>query len=209
MMRTNTLQNFINQFTFPVLQTGQRVEQCHIGCPPGWPMELGCAPSKQCTYGTVDSRRGTKDFMEVNPATGQPWMSYPYTDAQGNQALYIPPIAITYGITWDDGTTSWDYKPTASTQPPLGIIPTPQPLPSGCMDKTAENYDPLAGVDDGSCTYPVDNFMLLEEPPVEVIETTKTTKTAGSGESKLLMYLLIGGGLYYAFSQGMFKKILK
>ena len=47
-------------------------------------------------------------------------------------------------------------------------------------------------------------------PPVAVIKTTQTTKTAGvGGNSKLVMYLLVAGGLYYAYSQGMFKKLLK
>ena len=37
----------------PILQAGQRVEQCHFGCPQGTPSELGCAPSNHCKYGTV------------------------------------------------------------------------------------------------------------------------------------------------------------
>ena len=36
---------------------------------------------------------------------------------------------------------------------PLNTIETPTSV-SGCTDPTAENYNPLATVDDGSCTYP-------------------------------------------------------
>tara|TARA_R110000851_G_scaffold298145_1_gene453610 strand:+ start:225 stop:632 length:408 start_codon:yes stop_codon:yes gene_type:complete len=37
-----------------------------------------------------------------------------------------------------------------------------------------------------------------------------TTTTAGVGvDSKLVMYLLVAGGLYYAYSQGMFNKLIK
>ena len=41
-------------------------------------------------------------------------------------------------------------------------------------------------------------------------EEIKTTQTAGvGGKSNLLMYLLVAGVLYYVYSQGMFKKLLK
>jgi hypothetical protein len=31
----------------------------------------------------------------------------------------------------------------------------PPPVPGGCMDPLATNYDPLAATDNGSCTYPL------------------------------------------------------
>ena len=49
-----------------------------------------------------------------------------------------------------------------------------------------------------------------ETPPVAVINTTKTTKTAGVGDNKMLIWLL-GGGLvlWYLNKEGYLKKILK
>ena len=34
-------------------------------------------------------------------------------------------------------------------------------------------------------------------------------KTAGFGDNKLFLYVLIAGGLYYAYTKGMFKGLLK
>ena len=38
----------------------------------------------------------------------------------------------------------------------LGVHTTPCPSVLGCTDPTAQNYDPLANQDDGSCTYTTD-----------------------------------------------------
>lgn len=34
-----------------------------------------------------------------------------------------------------------------------GAQQVPLPVPEGCADPSAENYDPTARSDDGSCTY--------------------------------------------------------
>ena len=36
----------------------------------------------------------------------------------------------------------------------VNVCEAPPPLYPGCMDSEAENYDPIAGYDDGTCTYP-------------------------------------------------------
>ena len=46
-----------------------------------------------------------------------------------------------------------------------------------------------------------------------VLDTEKEVEdnvlTAGFGNNKLIIYLLIAGGLYYAYTQGLFKNIIK
>lgn len=44
----------------------------------------------------------------------------------------------------------------------------------------------------------------------KIQQNKSISNTAGVGDkSNLLMYLLVAGGLYYAYSQGMFNKLIK
>jgi len=174
----NTLKSLTSRFTFPVLTTGQRVEQCYKGCPPGTPMELGCAPRNICKYGTIDSRRGTKSLV-----SGMNSNFLSYTDAQGNQAIYNPPKAITYGITWDDGKTGMSHNPTISR-----VVSR-----NGNVFKNAEEQR-------------AHELHELQLARMNQELMPSSTKSAGyMGIPKIGWIAIIGVGVYYAYTKGMFK----
>ena len=139
---------------FPVFNTGDRVELCmsvqdpNYSCPQSNP-PTPCAPPPMipsCKYGTIDSRRGTVDLDAMH--NGCPYLDNNCTPGSTQNYPDLPTVT-NYGITWDDGTTTWDYKPKVSTQP-LGIIPTPQPLPKTiqllfCSTATNPTQPPYTG----------------------------------------------------------------
>ena len=104
----------------------------------------------------------------------------------------------------------------------------------GCMDPVADNYDPTATFDDDSCSgggkYEVDcddgyEFIKPDECPTcdqppcpcgscvekkSDIVIVSGTKTAGFGDNKMLIWLVVGGiALWYMNKEGYLKKILK
>ena len=87
----------------------------------------------------------------------------------------------------------WDYP---NNQPPL----------EGCRDSDAENYVPDALIDDGSCTYAI----LGDDDTTDDSTPSLGEKTAGfMGLPKIAWIAIIGVGVYYAYSKGMLKKLLK
>jgi len=86
--------------------------------------------------------------------------------------------------------------------------PQPGEMIMGCTDPEADNFMADANSDDGSCTYTSidgDDDMIddVANPPLGL-------KTAGyMGIPKIAWIAIIGVGVYYAYSKGMFKKLLK
>jgi|ETNvirenome_6_85_1030632.scaffolds.fasta_scaffold00199_8 hypothetical protein len=89
-------------------------------------------------------------------------------------------------------------SPEDDTQPGLMIM--------GCTDPEADNYLPEANSDDGSCTYAI----LGDDDTTDDSTPSLGEKTAGfMGLPKIAWIAIIGVGVYYAYSKGMLKKLLK
>lgn len=141
--------NYLN-----IVQRPGVLESCDGGCPCGDSGDLG---------------------TQANPAT------YTFSDAGGNDPESgMSPNGGSYGITADDGCglgtpginsfmDLWDtFAPGEEISAVLCISDHagsdfgeasnitflfPNPVICGCTDPIADNYDPIASVDDGSCTY--------------------------------------------------------
>jgi len=108
----------------------------------------------------------------------------------------------------NDGTTDMTGRGTPGKVPCEnnggvfeGDTPKANDMIPGCMDPLADNYDIDANSDDGSCVLPEDE---------EVDTILIGTKTAGVGNNKMIMWLIVGGvALWYLNKEGYLKKILK
>ena len=71
------------------------------------------------------------------------------------------------------------------------------PCPTkGCMDSTANNFNSLATVSDGSCTF-TETDEEIEEKADIVEDLVSESQTAGLGDSKIILYLGIGILAYF------------
>ena len=87
-----------------------------------------------------------------------------------------------------------------------GDTPKANDMIRGCMDPDAENFLPEANSDDGSC------IIITPEDTDDTDDTTilVESKTAGFGDNKMLIWLVVGGiALWYMNKEGYLKKILK
>ena len=113
----------------------------------------------------------------------------------------------------NDGTTDITGRGTPGKIPCEnngGVVGSTPPDILGCMDPEADNYLPEATSDDGTCVFPDDYFVDDGDEGNDTETIIIGTKTAGVGNNKMIMWLIVGGiALWYLNKEGYLKKILK